>query len=247
MVEPWLRANGRDFCSRLILGLEQYASPQLVRDVLAAGRCDVFITTLDLSNRRPSLLLTDLAEEIELSNYTWIGTTSFARSRTEAVKTARTLREEFEIDVIKLDVRSPDNTPDNSQTARAAEELVDDGFAVMPFLSPDVSVAVDMADAGCAAVRVQASPVGSGYGICDDVTIRETIDAVDVPVIIEGGLGRPSHAAAAMELGAAAVLVNTAVAVSPNPALMAESMRHAVVAGRSAYVVGSSDPTLAEY
>ena len=232
--QPWLVAGGHEFRSRLILGIEQYTSPELVGAVLAAGHCDVFITTFDQSNTRTSLLLSDLDDAMDLNSLAWIGTTSFARSCGEAVDTARKLRQSFGIDVMKLDVRNSDNMPDGAQTIRAAEQLLAEGFAVLPFVTADLDVTTRLAEIGCSAIRVMASPVASARGIVDETAVRRVIETLDVPVVVEGGLGTPEHVTAAMRLGAAAVLVNTAVAIAPDSALMAAAMWHAVAAGRLA-------------
>jgi thiazole synthase len=232
--EPWLSLRGRAFRSRLILGIEQYTDPALVGDVLRAGGCDVFITTFDLEQTRSSLLLSDLDEQVGLDGYTWIGTTSFARTRDDALLTARRLRQSYGIDIMKLDVRPADNLPHNAQTVTAARELVAEGFEVLPFVLPDPATAAALQEAGCAAIRVMASPVASGLGVTDEGALRETMAAVTVPVVVEGGLGTPAQVARAMELGADAVLVNTAVARAGDPALLARAMAHAVTAGRLA-------------
>lgn len=230
----WLTLRGREFRSRLILGIEQYDDPALVAAVLRAGRCDVFITTFDLEQTRSSLLMSDLDETVGLDDYVWIGTTSFARSLDDALLTARRLRQSYGIDIMKLDVRPADNRPDNASTVTAAGELIAEGFEVLPFILPDPGAAAALERAGCAAIRVMASPVASGRGVTDERALRETMAAVSVPVIVEGGLGTPAQVVRAMELGADAVLVNTAVARASDPAGLAESMWRAAVAGRLA-------------
>jgi thiazole synthase len=231
--DSWLTIRGRHFRSRLILGIEQYTSAKVIAEVLRSGRCDVFITTFDLRNSKPSIPLSELSDILEIDEFIWMGTTSFARTQEEALRTAYILRESLGIDVIKLDVRPIDSRPDNEQTVAAAKELIGQDFAVLPFIQPDADTATELATIGCSAVRVLASQVGSNRGIDDELAIRRVYDAVDIPVIIEGGLGSPAHVVSAMELGAAAVLVNTAVACAPDPVLMASSMRHAVLAGEN--------------
>lgn len=240
--EPWLSLRGREFHSRLILGIEQYTDPTLVSDVLRAGSCDVFITTFDLEQTKPSLLMSDLDEAVGLDDYVWIGTTSFARSQKDALLTARRLRESYGIDIMKLDVRPSDNLPHNAQTVTAAAELIAEGFDVLPFILPDPATASALEDAGCCAVRIMCSPVASAKGVVDERAVRETMAAVSVPVILEGGLGTPAQVVRAMELGADAVLVNTAVAQAPEPARLATSMRLAVEAGRLAADQGLVGP-----
>ncbi|MFD8812052.1 thiamine biosynthesis protein ThiG [Streptomyces sp. NPDC059627] len=240
--EPWLCLGERALRSRLILGIEQYTDPKLVADVLRVAACDVFITTFDLEQTRPSLLMSDLDQAVGLDDYVWIGTTSFARSRRDALLTARRLRQSYGIDIMKLDVRPSDNLPDNAQTVTAAAELIAEGFEVLPFILPDPQTAAVLEQAGCAALRIMASPVGSARGIIDEQAVRDTMAAVSVPVILEGGLGTPAQVVRAMELGADAVLVNTAVARAPHPTVLAESMRHAVYAGRLAAGQGLPAP-----
>jgi thiazole synthase len=164
----------------------------------------------------------------------WIGTTSFARSKEDALLTARRLRESYGIDIMKLDVRPADNLPHNAQTVEGAAELIAEGFEVLPFILPDPKTAAALEEAGCVAIRVMCSPVASARGIVDEQAVRETMAAVSIPVVLEGGLGTPAQVVRAMELGADAVLVNTAVAQAPQPAVLAESMRFAVLAGRLA-------------
>jgi thiazole synthase len=232
--EPWLVIGPMKFHSRLILGIEQYVSAELVANVLTASSCDVFITTLDLEHTRTSLLLSDIDQFVPLDRFNWIGTTSFAHSKADALRTVRSLRRAHGIDVFKLDVRPADNLPHNAQTLEAAQELLNEGCAVMPFILPDLKDALALERMGCCALRIMASPVASGRGIVDPRSIQQVIDAVSVPVVVEGGIGSPAQAAQAMEMGAAAVLVNTAVAQAPDPVRMAAAMKHAVIAGRLA-------------
>jgi len=236
--EPWLEVGDAKFRSRLIVGIEQYDSPEVVRDILVASGADVFITTVDPDNRRSSLLLSDLDAVLPLDRFIWIGTTSFSRSKASALRTAAILRDSLGINILKLDVRGADNVPDNWQTLEAAYELRALGMELMPFILPDVEMACLLADAGCVAVRVMASPVASGRGIADQIAIRRIIEECHLPVIVEGGLGSAKHVAVAMELGAAATLVNTALVRAQDPLKMATAMRQAATAGRLAYEAG---------
>jgi thiazole synthase len=233
--EPWLVLGKEIFRSRLLVGIEQYESASVVRQVLKASGSDVFITTIDLDQERSSLLLTDLADELPLSDFRWIGTTSFARSAESAVKTARMLRDYYGINIMKLDVRSDHNRPDNPATIKVAETLRAEGMELIPLILPDTDDAQVLEGLGCAALRVMAAPVGSGLGIQRPQQMREVIDCTELPVVVEGGLGAAHQVTMAMELGAAAVLVNTALARAVRPALLAASMRHAVRAGLLAF------------
>jgi thiazole synthase len=232
--EPWLVLGGQIFRSRLLVGIEQYESVSVVRQLLEASGSDVFITTIDLDQDRSSLLLTDLVDELPLTDFRWIGTTSLARSAKSALRTARMLRDCYGINIIKLDVRSADNHPDNPATIKVAETLHAEGMEVIPLIVPDTDDARALEGLGCAALRVMAAPVASGLGIQRPRQVCEVIDRTGLPVIVEGGLGTARHVRMAMELGAAAVLVNTALARAVRPALLAASMRRAVRAGLQA-------------
>ncbi|MGW5717596.1 hypothetical protein ACWEVP_15640 [Amycolatopsis sp. NPDC003865] len=233
--EPWLRIGDAEFRSRLIVGIEQYDSVTDVKNVLEATGADVFITTVDPDSRRSSLLLSDLDEVLPLDQFVWIGTTSFSRSKESALRTAQILRDSLGIDILKLDVRGHDNMPDNRQTVEAAAELRAGGTHLLPFILPDLGVARELVELGCSALRVMAAPVASGRGIVDPAPIRAIIEQCDIPVIVEGGLGSAKHVALAMELGAAATLVNTALVQAGDPLKMAAAMRHATAAGRLSY------------
>jgi thiazole synthase len=230
-VKPWLMAGGQSIRSRLLVGIEQYADPELVRAVLEAADADLFIITYDLQNTRSSLLLSDIDQAFDIDKYVLAGTTSFAVSADMAVKTARQLRDRFGINLIKLDVRDAANMPDTAATVDAAIELARDGFVLLPFIPPDRQTARRLEDLGCAAIRLMASPVGSYLGISDPDAMLRCIEQLTVPVIIEGGIGSPAHVAHAMELGATAVLVNTLIARAADPAGMATALRYAVLAG----------------
>lgn len=243
--QPWLEIGQHKFRSRLIVGIEQYDSVQVVKDVLTATGADVFITTVDPDNRRSSLLLTDLDDALSLDRFIWIGTTSFSRSKESAIRTAHILRESWGIEILKLDVRGEDNMPDNKGTIEAAHQLRAEGMDLLPFILPDVATARALQDAGCAALRVMASPVASGRGIVDPDAVRAVIEAVDIPCVVEGGLGTAKHVADAMELGAAATLVNTALVRARDPLKMAEAMRHASTAGLLAYESGPMEASIA--
>ena len=233
--EPWLEVAGQQLRSRLIVGIEHYDSAAVAGQVLSAAGADVIIVTTDTDNEQASLMLADLEEHLQLSEYVWVGTTSFARSRAAAIRTAHILRESLEISVLKLDVRGRNNVPDNEATVEAARELRSSGMELLPFIMPDIRIARELEDLGCAALRVVASPVGSGQGIINTQLLHEIIRTVKIPVIIEGGLGLAAHVAQALELGAAAALVNTAVAHAKDRVGMATAMRHAAIAGRLSF------------
>ena len=229
--EPWLQIGERAFRSRLLLGVEQYTEPALVRDVLDGSGADVFITTYDLERTRSSLLLSDLDRELDLDRFIWIGTTSFAHSAAVATASARQLRTALGLDIIKLDVRDTTNMPDAEATILAAKELLADGFSLLPFILPEVETARVLEGMGCSALRLMAAPVASYRGIVDAEPLRACMDAVEIPTVVEGGIGSPADVTRAFELGADAVLVNTLVARAASPERMARAVRHAALAG----------------
>lgn len=237
--DTWLTIGGTDLTSRLLVGIEQYTSPSVIRQVLEATGSQVFITTVDPDNNRSSLLLSDIADEIDVDDYLWIGTTSFARSAESAWRTTRILHDSYGITVFKLDVRRADNLPDNPATIEVAAQLRAAGHEVMPFILPDLDTARELQALGCSALRVMAAPVASGAGVPDPAPIHRIINELALPVIVEGGLGSARHVTYAMEMGAAAVLVNTALVQAKEPLLMARAVRHAVEAGRLSYLAGA--------
>jgi thiazole synthase len=225
--EAWLTLGDLRFRSRLLVGIEQYASPRLVADVLRASGADVFITTYDLNSTRSSLLLSDLDAAVDLDTSIWIGTTSFAHSADDAVETARRLRAALGLHVIKLDVRDDTNLPDAGQTIIAAKELIADGFEILPFVRPEMTTVTELQALGCRAIRLMASPVASYRGLDDPAALSACVRVLDVPAVIEGGLGSPEDVTRAFDLGADAVLVNTLIARAADPVAMAAAVRRA--------------------
>lgn len=223
--------------SRLITGSGKYRDDRIIKDVLEAAECDIITVALrrvDMERPRESVLSHIPAGKVLLPN------TSGARDADEAVRIARLARSAGCGDWIKIEVIS-DNTyllPDNGETIKATEALVKEGFVVLPYMCPDLYAARRLVDAGAAAVMPLGAPIGTNRGLRTAELIEIMIAEVDVPVIVDAGIGRPSHAAEAMEMGAAAVLLNTAIAASDDPVRMAEAFKHAVRAGRLAYLAG---------
>jgi thiazole synthase len=230
---------GRQFRSRLILGTGKYASPELCKAALDASETEIVtvaIRRLDLDNPdKPTEL-----DYIDWSRYTILPNTAGCRTAEEAVFTARLGRELTGSTWVKLEV-IPDPKyllPDPIGTLDAAQQLIDDGFTVLPYIHADPILARRLEDAGCATVMPLGSPIGSGQGILTLDEIKIIIEEARVPVVVDAGLGAPSDASLAMEIGADAVLVNTAVALAQDPPRMAEAMRLGVEAGRMAYLAG---------
>lgn len=234
--DPFLLA-GETFDSRLILGTGGAASLRALAEAIRASHTEVVtvaLRRLDLSE--PGSLL----DTIEQCGVRVLPNTAGCHTATEATKVARMAREAFDTRWIKLEVIGDDDTllPDAVELVTAAQRLVDDGFTVLPYTSDDPVLARRLADAGCAAVMPLGSPIGSGMGIRNPYNVALIREMVDVPVILDAGVGTASDAALAMELGCDGVLLASAVTRAQNPARMAEAMRYAVAAGRLAYRAG---------
>jgi thiazole synthase len=229
---------GEAFESRLILGTGGAASLHALELAIEAAGSELVTVAL----RRVDTAATPggLLEVLERRKVRLLPNTAGCFTATEAVRTAHLAREAFDTSWVKLEVIGDERTllPDGVELLRAAERLVADGFTVLPYTSDDPVLARRLADAGCAAVMPAGSPIGSGLGIGNPHHIRLIRQAVDVPVILDAGIGTASDAALAMELGCDGVLLASAVTRAADPARMAAAMRHAVLAGRLAAGAG---------
>jgi thiazole synthase len=231
---------GREFRSRLITGSGKYPSFPVMREAALASGCEL----LTVAVRRIDF---DAPGE-DITSYLPDGilllpNTSGAETAEDAIRLARLARAGGLPDWVKLEV-IPDPRyllPDPVETLRAAAVLVEDGFTVLPYMLPDPVLAAKLEEVGCATVMPLAAPIGSGWGLKLRETIRIMVEQCRVPVVVDAGLGAPSHAAAAMELGADAVLVNTAIATAGDPVAMAGAFKQAVEAGRRGYLAGLID------
>lgn len=238
--QPLVIAN-RTFHSRLILGTGKFSSPESMRDALAASGAKMVTVALrraDLSGRKDPFA--NILEFVDPEKYLLLPNTSGAMNAAEAVRLARLAAAAGLPKWVKLEIH-PDPRyllPDPIETFKAAEQLVQEGFTVLPYINADPVLAKRLQEAGCATVMPLGSPIGSNRGIQTRDQIRIIIEQATVPVVVDAGLGAPSHAAEAMELGADAVLVNTAIAVANDPNRMAIAFQQAVEAGRTAYESG---------
>ena len=236
MQDPLVIAE-REFGSRLLVGTGKYDSFETMRDAVLASRCElvtVAVRRIDLDAGREDIT-SFLPENVLL-----LPNTSGAETAEEAIRVARLARAGGLPDWIKLEV-IPDARyllPDPVETLKAAAALVEDGFTVLPYVLPDPVLATKLEEVGCATVMPLASPIGSGRGLKLRDSIRIVIEQANVPVVVDAGLGSPSHAAEAMEMGADAVLVNTAIAHAEDPVAMARAFRLAVEAGRLGFGAG---------
>jgi thiazole synthase len=235
---------GRAFRSRLIVGTGKFSSPEAMRDALEASGSEIVTVALrraNLSGERDPFA--NILEFIDPAKYLILPNTSGAMNASEAVRLARLARAAGLPNWVKLEIH-PDPRyllPDPIETLAAAQELVKDGFVVLPYINADPVLAKRLQEVGTATVMPLGSPIGSNRGVVTRDQIRIILEQATVPVVVDAGLGAPSHAAEAMELGADAVLVNTAIAVASDPNAMARAFALAVQAGRMAHEIGLAE------
>ena len=239
MTEESLKIGRYRFASRLIVGTGKYPSLDVMRLAHAASGAEmvtVAIRRISLDDANGKTML----DYIDRERYTILPNTAGCYSADDAVLTAQLARELLETDLVKLEVIGDAQTlhPDTRETLAAAERLVRDGFTVLPYVGDDPIACRQLEEIGCAAVMPLAAPIGSGLGVCNPYSIRIIKERATVPVIVDAGVGTASDAAIAMELGVDALLMNTGIAAARDPVLMAEAMKHAVVAGRQAFLAG---------
>ena len=230
---------GRTFNSRLIIGTGKYTTYAQNAEALVASGAEmitVAVRRVNLSNPDEPRLVDFILPE----DYTYLPNTAGCFTGEDAVRTLRLAREAGGWNLVKLEVLSDPKHlyPDMSETLRAAEMLIKDGFDVMVYCSDDPVYAKKLEEVGCCAIMPLGAPIGSGLGIQNPVNIRLIIEQTSVPVIVDAGVGTASDAAVAMELGCDGVLMNTAIAEAGDPVRMATAMKHAVIAGRDAYLAG---------
>jgi len=233
-----LRLGGREFRSRLIVGTGKYpdyATMQRAHEASGAQIVTVAVRRVNLDRAQESML-----NYIDESRYTLLPNTAGCYTAAEAIRYARLGREVGLSNWVKLEVIGDEKTlfPDTEGLVEATRVLVKEGFIVLPYTNDDVVVARKLEDAGAAAVMPLGAPIGSGLGIRNPYNIRLILEAAKIPVIVDAGVGTASDAAIALELGCDGVLMNTAIAGAKDPVMMAAAMRHAVEAGRLAYLAG---------
>ena len=235
MMKDTLIIGGHEFNSRFILGSGKF-SLEMTKAVIENGGVEMATLALRRANAGGKENILDYMPE----GITLLPNTSGARNAEEAVRIARLSRELGCGDFVKIEVVHDSKylLPDNYETIKATEILAKEGFVVMPYMYPDLNAARALADAGAACIMPLGSPIGSNKGLSTRDFIQILIDEIDLPIIVDAGIGRPSQACDAMEMGAAAVMANTAVATAGNVPLMAEAFKKAIEAGRSAYLSG---------
>ncbi|MDR1788359.1 MAG: thiazole synthase [Treponema sp.] len=227
--------GGKSFHSRFILGSGKY-SLALIRAAVENAAAQIITVALRRTNPGGMDNILDYIPP----GVTLLPNTSGARSASEAIRIARIAREICRSDFVKIEVIRDTKylLPDNAETIRATETLAREGFIVMPYMFPDLNAARDLVNAGASCVMPLAAPIGSNRGLCARDFIRILIDEISVPIIVDAGIGKPSQACEVMELGAAAVMANTAIATAGDIPRMAEAFRQAIRGGRAAFLAG---------
>ena len=227
--------GGREFTSRFILGSGKYSLRLIEAAVKDAGAQIITLAVRRANTKEHESILDYIPKGVTL-----LPNTSGARDAKEAVRIARLARELGCGDFVKIEIMRDSKylLPDNQETIKATETLAKEGFVVLPYMYPDLYAARDLVNAGAAAVMPLAAPIGSNKGLAAKEFIQILIDEIDLPIIVDAGIGRPSQACEAMEMGAAAVMANTALATAGDLPLMAGAFRNAIEAGRAAYLSG---------
>ena len=238
-MEDTLKIGPRVFTSRLFVGTGKFSSPQIMLESVLASRSEMITVAMKRVNMLNEAT-DDMLTHINREHVQLLPNTSGVRDAREAVLAAQMSREIFGTSFIKLEIH-PDPKyllPDPVETLKATEELAADGFTVLPYIQADPVLCKRLEEAGAAAVMPLGAPIGTNKGLLTRDFLEIIIEQSNVPVIVDAGIGVPSHAAAAMEMGASAVLVNTAIAVASDPVEMARAFDLAVKAGRQAYLAG---------
>lgn len=221
-----------EFKSRFILGSGKY-SLNLIKAAVENAQADIITLALRRINDGGMANILDYIPE----HITLLPNTSGARNADEAVRIARLSRELCHSDLVKIEIMRDSKylLPDNQETIKATEILAKEGFTVLPYMYPDLNVARDLTNAGAAAIMPLGAPIGTNKGLCTKEFIQILIDEIELPIVVDAGIGRPSQACEAMEMGAAAIMANTAIATAGDIPAMAEAFRLAIEAGHLAY------------
>lgn len=232
--DKWYLA-GHEFSSRFILGSGKY-SLELIQAAVEQAEAEILTLALRRAN---SGLLANILDYIP-KEITLLPNTSGARTANEAVRIARLARELCHTDFIKIEISKDSKylLPDNHETILATELLAKEGFIVMPYMHPDLQTARDLVNAGASCIMPLAAPIGSNKGLCSKDFIQILINEIELPVIVDAGIGRPSQACEAMEMGATAIMCNTAIAAAKDIILMSSAFKEAINAGRKAFLAG---------
>lgn len=235
MDDDKLIIGGHEFSSRFILGSGKYSMKLIEAAVKDAGAELITLAVRRANTKEQENILDYIPKGVTL-----LPNTSGARNAEEAVRIARLARELGCGNFVKIEIMRDTKylLPDNQETIKATETLAKEGFIVMPYMYPDLNAARDMVNAGAASIMPLASPIGSNKGLATKEFIQILVDEIDLPIIVDAGIGKPSQACEAMEMGVDAIMANTALATAGNLSLMASAFKQAIEAGRKAYLAG---------
>lgn len=226
---PWLKTKKVELTSRLMIGTEQYDTADMIRDVTMAAGAELLIATINPKDRSAGVAIADVAKAFEEKQYKFVpvSTTSFVNTAQDAVDTAMKLRDMFDIEFVKLDVRNDPRQrwANNFDVITAADILLKEGFDVMPMITPDPFAALKLQDMGCCALRLSAGELGTGRGIYNFEAMENVRSMVEIPCVGETGILDVTEVTQLFDLGMDAVLVNSAIAQASDPVAMAAAMR----------------------
>lgn len=226
---PWLKTKKVELTSRLMIGTEQYDTADMIRDVTMAAGAELLIATINPKDRSAGVTIADVAKAFEEKQYKFVpvSTTSFVNTAQDAVDTAMKLRDMFDIEFVKLDVRNDPRQrwANNFDVITAADILLKEGFDVMPMITPDPFAALKLQDMGCCALRLSAGELGTGRGIYNFEAMENVRSMVEIPCVGETGILDVTEVTQLFDLGMDAVLVNSAIAQASDPVVMAAAMR----------------------
>lgn len=228
-LNPWLKTKKVELTSRLMIGTEQYDTADMIRDVTMAAGAELLIATINPKDRSAGVAIADVAKAFEEKQYKFVpvSTTSFVNTAQDAVDTAMKLRDMFDIEFVKLDVRNDPRQrwANNFDVITAADILLKEGFDVMPMITPDPFAALKLQDMGCCALRLSAGELGTGRGIYNFEAMENVRSMVEIPCVGETGILDVTEVTQLFDLGMDAVLVNSAIAQASDPVAMAAAMR----------------------
>ena len=241
MIKDDFQIYGQTFSSRLLLGTSRYPSPQVLEESILISKPAMVTASLRRQGANPNEISSGFWELLKKLNTPVLPNTAGCHRPEEVIQTAHMAREVFETDWIKLELIGDDYTlqPDTLQLVETARILIQDGFKVLPYCTEDLVVCQRLVDVGCQAIMPWAAPIGTGKGPSNPYALQILRERIQVPMIIDAGLGLPSHASQVMEWGFDAVLLNSAVALAQHPIKMAEAFSLAVQAGRNAFLAGA--------
>ncbi|MDR3111967.1 MAG: thiazole synthase [Elusimicrobiota bacterium] len=243
-MEDILNIQGLELKSRIMIGSGKFPNNSLIPEIISASGSEIItvaVRRFDFGNPKENII-SFIPKNIKI-----MPNTSGARNAVEAVRIAKIAQAACATDLIKIEIITDNKylLPDNYETAKACETLAKENFKVFPYMNADLSAARDMKNAGACAIMPLGSPIGTNRGLEAKAMIEILIEEIKLPIIVDAGIGKPSHACKALEMGCAAVMINTAISSSKNPILMAQAFKNAVAAGRKSFLAGFGETSKA--